>query len=207
MCLLFNKRREMLLFNIINESYFLEHWDFCSLSLRWFFLSSLSQISMLNLLIALNNNSALKSFSCWLVPSALFSLMSFPFFLVPAWFGLSRPIPNPIPHPFQAICVQQCSLFWQFTPGAVGEITRDDLWLAGKTHLTNGLFHLLALTHPSCSLAAPAHLAKVSSRLPRQVSVLYFYYVGILEDLTAVCHRWAQLLTQFFSLGLASHLL
>lgn len=130
--------------------------EISALFLYYFFLSVISQVLMLILWILLWTTPlffALKSFSCWLVPSALFSLLSFPFFFVPARFGLSRPVPNPMPRSFQGIWVQQCWMFWQFTPGVVGEITRDNLWLAGKTHLIIGLFHLLPLTHcsPSCS--------------------------------------------------------
>lgn len=162
----------MLLFNIINEELLFGALRFQHSSLHFFFFFVHNFTSFYIKFV----NLALKSFPCWLVPSALFSLLSFPFFLVPATLGLSRPVPNPTPHPFQAICVRQCWMSWQFTPGAVGEITRDNLWLAGKTHLTSGLFRLLTLTHssPSCSLAVPAHLDEVSSRLPRQVSLQYF---------------------------------
>lgn len=103
-----------------------------------FFLPTVSQVFLLNLWVLLWRTalySALKYFSCWLVPSALFALLSFPFFLVPARFGLSRAVPNPPLCPSQAVWVQQ---FWQFTLGVAGDITGDNLWLAAKPHLTMG---------------------------------------------------------------------
>lgn len=67
----------MLLFNIINESYFLELWDFSTLSLPFFFFFCLqfSQVFYVKCVnLALNKNSVLCTeifFSSWLVAGAL----------------------------------------------------------------------------------------------------------------------------------------
>lgn len=100
MCLLFNIIREMLLFNIINEKLL-----FGALRLRQsFFTTFCPRFHKLSCQICescfeqLLDSPRRDLFFFWLVPSAC----SFPFFLVPATFGLYRPeSENPMPHPFQ----------------------------------------------------------------------------------------------------------
>lgn len=171
MCLLFNIR-EMLLFNIINEELLFGALRFQhSFFTFFFFLSTTSRVFTLSL---------------WILHWNLFLVGWCPLHCFPSCPSLSS-LSQPHLGWADQSQIQRHTLSKQFVcgnAGCPGNLHQEQSgrspettfgWLE-KTHLTSGLFRLLTLTHssPSCSLAVPAHLDKVSSRLPRQVSLQYF---------------------------------
>lgn len=214
MCLLFNIIREMLLFNIINEKLLfgaLRLWQ--SFFTFFFFVRDFTSFCVKFVNLAVNNCLILCVEILFLLAGALcalFSLLSFPFFLIPATFGLYSPVrkSDAAPIPKQFVCrnaKHPGNLYWE---GFKRSPETNPFCLLEKHTSLSYYSTLFTLTHysPICLFTLLLHtlawlttdcqgrflLKLLSSSI---FSTLTFWS----QDLTIVCHGQAQLPTQLLS--------